>query len=89
MVQAAMSERCRDVARHAQKRKAHKGVLRILSAPAEGAEEDAQPAAAAQQPKQPPAAALKSVRERGKATPMDWQQTNVGGGTKRGKRRRR
>ncbi|BDA47015.1 Ribonuclease P protein subunit p30 [Coccomyxa sp. Obi] len=86
---AAMSERCRQVARHAEIRKAHKGAVTVIKESAEGGGEESSGRSAPSQEKGlAPAAALKSVREQAQqAQPMkiDRQQT----GKKTGKRRRR
>jgi hypothetical protein len=83
--QAALSERCRQVARHAEKRKAHKGVLTIVSVPAEAGEAAAVEEPSGQQVRQASTGVGKTVREQGQPMDVDRQQ----GKAKRSKRRRR
>ena len=83
--QAALSERCRQVARHAEKRKAHKGILTLISIPAEGGKTPAVEQPSGHQVRQAGAGAQKTVREQGRPMDLDHQQ----GKAKRGKRRRR
>lgn len=84
-----MSERCREVARHAEIRKAHKGEVTVIKEPAEGGGEEPSDCPSASLGKGlAPAAPLKSIREQARQAQtmsIDRQQT----GKKTGKRRRR
>ena len=85
-MQAAISERCRQVVQHAEIRKAHKGAVTVIREPAEGRAEEANGRSASGLEKGlVPAAAPKSLREQAQPMKIDRQQNSK----RTGKRRRR